>query len=398
MFLILTLNILKEAKIHSLTFLPVNFCTTKMENKKSQKPSSSRNPNPAKKPLSSVKNEPPFCLGLVTPSQLVTYDPHQTTLVNSPAKPSTSKMTSFGKPIQQGLSFVRALSNDYDPFAKKKTPPIPTKYFKSAPYFPIYSYKLFHVEFHHRNISNPLTLIKYYYPTNPADGAQLHFAPSDPKKTLEFYQDILQQEGSINLTTIYDTISDGRVLYHKLDIIKFTSKKSWGSHPFLLKPLRGYSIKYSYYDYIEAWSKIPIYQDKNMSHSWFIQWNKEFNIIKPKCQIPMWFLKGWAQHGSQAEILPESLQNLEKSTKTLRESLLHFTTMYKTSEYNSNFPPILLFCAKYHVPCIVKWHYLIEDNILIKTFAIKWFDKFDRDKFINFVYDEFPLGKKKKKD
>ena len=137
----------------------MNFCKTKMADKKSQKPSSSRNPNPVKKPLTFVKNEPPFCPGLVTPSQLVTYDPHQVTPVNSPAKPSTSRMTSLGKPIQQGLSFARALSNDYDHFAKKKAPPAPTKYVKSSPYFPIYSYKLLHVEFHHRNITNPLTLI-----------------------------------------------------------------------------------------------------------------------------------------------------------------------------------------------------------------------------------------------
>jgi hypothetical protein len=167
---------------------------------------------------------------------------------------------------------------------------------------------------------------------------------------LQFYQDILQKEGSVNITTLYDKFSNGRVLNHKLDIVKITSLKAWASHPFLLRPLQGHSIKYSYYDYIDAWSKILMYQDKNMSHSWFIQWNKEFNITKPECQIPIWFLKWWAQHGSQSEILPDSLQDLGKNTKTLRESLLHFATMFKTSEYNSNFPPILLFYAKYHVP------------------------------------------------
>ena len=110
----------------------------------------------------------------------------------------------------------------------------------------------------------------------------------------------------------------------------------------------------------------------------------------------MWFLKWWTQHGSQTEILPDSLQDLEKSTKTLRESLLHFIIMYKTSKCNSNFPPILLFCAKYHVPCIVKWHYQIKENILIRSFAVTWFDKFDHDRIINFVYDEFPIVKQKR--
>ena len=76
--------------------------------------------------------------------------------------------------------------------------------------------------------------------------------------------------------------------------------------------------------------------------------------------------------------------------------MLHFTKTYKFSEYNSNFPPILLFCAKFHVPWIVKWYYQIEDNVLIKSFAVKWFDKFNRDRIINFVYNEFPIKQVKK--
>ena len=184
-----------------------------MADKKSQKPSSSRISNPVKNPITSVKSEQPFSVGLVTSSQLVTYDPHQII----PVKPS--RMTSLGKPIQQSPSFARALANDYDLFAKKKALLAPTKYVKSSPYLSIYSHKLFHIEFYHRNISNPLTLIKYYYPTNPVDGAQLHFSLSNPQKTLKFYQDILQQEGSVNNTTFYDKLSDGRVLNHKLDVI-----------------------------------------------------------------------------------------------------------------------------------------------------------------------------------
>jgi hypothetical protein len=56
----------------------------------------------------------------------------------------------------------------------------------------------------------------------------------------------------------------------------------------------------------------------------------------------------------------------------------------------------LLFCAKFHVHWIVKWHYQIEDNVLIRSFAVKWFDKFCRDRIINFVYNEFPIKQVKK--
>jgi hypothetical protein len=97
-----------------------------MADKKSKKASFSSIP-PNKLP--SVKPE------LVTCSQLVKFDPHQITPVNSPDKPSSSRMVSLGKPVQS-LSFAKALTSDYDPFAKQKvasTPaaPFKTKYAKS---------------------------------------------------------------------------------------------------------------------------------------------------------------------------------------------------------------------------------------------------------------------------
>ena len=136
-----------------------------------------------------------------------------------------------------------------------------------------------------------------------------------------------------------------------------------------------------------------------MSHSWFITWHEKYNFVKPECQPPMWFIKWWSKHGSQAEIIPDTLwitklpvhpNDPPLSTHTLREALLHFIKSYKCTEYNSRFPPILLFCAKYKVPWIVKWNYQIKDNILIRNFAIKWWDKYNRDRIIKFVYDEFP--------
>ena len=164
--------------------------------------------------------------------------------------------------------------------------------------------------------------------------------------TIQYYQNILQQEGSVVISTLYDKFSiQMKVLNHKIEIVKFTSLRQWVSHPFLLKPLFNHPIKHSYYDYIDAWSKILLHQNDDMSHSWFIQWSQEFNIIKLECQIPIWFLKWWSIHGAQTEIISDVLQDPKKSTNTLRESLLHFTKMYKSSEYNSNFPPnIAILC------------------------------------------------------
>ena len=45
--------------------------------------------------------------------------------------------------------------------------------------------------------------------------------------------------------------------------------------------------------------------------------------------------------------------------------------------------------VKYKVPWIVKWSYQIKENILIRNFAVKWWDNYDRDRIVKFVYDEF---------
>jgi hypothetical protein len=135
-----------------------------------------------------------------------------------------------------------------------------------------------------------------------------------------------------------------------------------------------------------------------MSHSWFIQWHEKYNFIKTECQPPMWFLKWWSKHGCQAKIIPDTLWNTKIPTKTddpplsthtLKEALLHFTKVYKCTEYNSRFLTILQFCAKYKVPWIVKWSYQIKDHVLIRNFSVNWWDSYNRDRIIKFVFDEF---------
>ena len=341
---------------------------------------------------------------LPTLSQLVRYDPLQSSPVNSPNKTQSSQMVSLGKPVQS-TSFARALTSSYDPFNKKVVPttpaaPIKAKNNKKAvsPHHLLFSEKLFYIEFFHSRISNPLNLIKHYFPPHPTDGVQQHFLPLPPYKTVQFYQNILQHEGSVEFKSIYDKIGNKGLMFHCIDIIKFTHLQQCGD-PWKTKSLPSHNYEYSYQDYMDAWWKILLIQFKDMTHSWFIQWHKEYNFIKPECQPPMWFLKWWSKHGSMAEIIPDTLWNTippnkhgdpPLSTYTLKQALLHFVKRYKCTEYNSRFPTILQFCAKYKIPWIVKWSYQIKDNILIRNFAVKWWDNYDRDIIIHFVYKEFP--------
>ena len=38
----------------------------------------------------------------------------------------------------------------------------------------------------------------------------------------------------------------------------------------------------------------------------------------------------------------------------------------------------------------------IEDNVLMRSSAVKWFDKFNRNRIFNFVYNEFSIKQVKK--
>ncbi len=226
--MILRLNIIKEAKTLSLTSSPVNFCRTKMASKNSKKVVTSTSKVPPNK-LPKIKPE------LVTPSQLVKYDPHQISPVNSPNKPSSSRMISLSKPAQSS-SFAKALSESYDPFNKKIVPTTPATLVKHrnnkkvvSPLHLLYAKKLFHIEFIHRRIDKPLHLISAYFLPHPTDGVPQHFCPSIPYKTIHYYQNILQQEGSVEIKSIIDKVGNKGLMFHKIEIIKFTHLRDWGN-------------------------------------------------------------------------------------------------------------------------------------------------------------------------
>ena len=242
-----------------------------MADKKPRKPSESK---------SSKSTKPE----LVTPSQLVKYDPHQVTPINS-----SSRMTPLGNP-NTNPTFSSALVNDYNPFARRSNPLVSSNFIQhppSTPYFHRYT-NLFYIKQHHKNLTNPLGLVKTIFPTN------LHFSPSESNKNLDYYTYIIFLVGSINIDTIFVKHNPKKVLYNIIFIIKFTRQQTWGPHPQILKTLQGHLVQYSYYDYIQAWYKVLLHQTPTMSHSWFIGCATEFNIIKNQCKFPMWFIKWWS--------------------------------------------------------------------------------------------------------
>ena len=54
------------------------------------------------------------------------------------------------------------------------------------------------------------------------------------------------------------------------------------------------------------------------------------------------------------------------------------------------FPLLLIFIAKYKIPWIFKWHYGIDDNIIIRQHTVKWWVKFNVPRILEIVQEEFP--------
>ncbi|CAL2277302.1 unnamed protein product [Prunus armeniaca] len=195
-----------------------------------------------------------------------------------------------------------ALVASYDPFqiippvaqSSQSSTPLP----KSSPYVPKDKSHLFIIEPIYDGISDPITIVKSYFPPN------CHFLPSSPYKNLSFYRDILVKTKSVEIKPIKDRENPHIILYHSLYIHQILSQEEFNRHPYELKHLQS-THPYNYVDYIEAWYSIFLYEKVDFSHSWFINFDSKF-----KSPFPYWFLHWWEKHGPIANILLIEVHNL----------------------------------------------------------------------------------------
>ena len=226
-----------------------------------------------------------------------------------------------------------------------------------------------YIEPHLAHITDPLALAMEVLPH------EWHFLPKSPEKSIRFYKGILYQEKSARIKDIQDRSNPSRVLYHKFIIQSFVSCKDWG-HPSTLRPLmllKGSEPLYNYYDYMDAFEKVLFFQNKTCDHSWFIQFDKNFNG-----QIPSWFLKWWEMFGSVPQNLPEPLQ----------DALRYFGSKFQTNKHTSQFPAILHMSVRYKIHWISMWSYAINQNLLDREFFTKWWDRFRPTDVISKLYKD----------
>jgi len=254
---------------------------------------------------------------------------------------------------------------------------------------------LFYVEPNLKFKRDPVKLAAQYFP----DG--WFFKPNHPDKCLPFYKDILVHSESITVKCIYDRNDQSKIIFHSIYILQVMSLEDWGAHPSALLSLPNHDVQYNYYDYMDAWFRIFMYQNLTHSHSWFVNWDQKFNSF-----FPYWFLDWWQQFGPEQCIFPEPLQ-IQMNHFSKQQSHWH--------KLNLHVPTALQFISKYKVPWIVKWQYKLvtpkveevffclesssstsvihhsQIDIVVRQVFSKWWDKFNIDRIIGQVTKEFPL-------
>ena len=171
-------------------------------------------------------------------------------------------------------------------------------------------------------ITNPMKLAIDYFPLN------FHWIPKNTSKELKYYSTILLHEKSIFIKPINDKYDKSRIIYHCVFILNIIIEEKWGLCPAITKPLPGSNIPYFVYDYIQAWFKFMLHQNVTMTHSRFINFDKNFCS-----QLPIWFIHWWTQFGPITDFFPGPVTG----------SFKYLTSIYRRDAHGAKFPATLHF-------------------------------------------------------
>ena len=199
---------------------------------------------------------------------------------NEPASPLNivNRFTSLGTIPKANYSSV--LTSTYDPYALTNVhQPVQTifhrnpnasQYVKKR-----YVQNLFSVEPNRASITNPFRLAtSYFHPL-------FHWILEHGQKNVQYYSKILQHENSITIKPIRDKANGDKIIYHSVYLNHIISEEKWGPNPTITRTLPKFPIPYSYHDYITAWFRFILHQNETMSHSWFVNFNKDFDSEFP---------------------------------------------------------------------------------------------------------------------
>ncbi|KAK2971280.1 hypothetical protein RJ640_001306 [Escallonia rubra] len=193
-------------------------------------------------------------------------------------------------------------------------------------------------------------------------------------KSRDYYEEILRLTKSAVLTHNFEKPPrhSSRNIelpfqFSKIEILKFITKKQWGIDPTRIRELPPHFSPrhFNYFDYIDAWNHVLLYQNPSHKHSWFIFFSRNFDE-----NFPNWIANWWLNYGPDFEEWPST---------QVTEAYQLYAPMVKGL-------PKLQFMADFSIPWILCWQYAIQKSTnssleypptLVRQFGSKWWPKFD---------------------
>lgn len=191
-----------------------------------------------------------------------------------------------------------------------------------------------------------------------------HYVPNDLRKTQKFYEFILVDTESIELSHTKNPTT-GEISFSKIKILKVLSIQDWGQELFKSKTFtRQFNPQeYNYYDYMAAWNN-ALYLSPS-PHSWFLWFKKGISL-----QVPKWFMKWFYDFGPIVDIFP-------------KEASMGYE-YFKSKTYFVPEHQLLAYVAAMGICWIMAWDYdsmKYIDNLsvqyLVRVIKVKWWNKFD---------------------
>ncbi|RDX80014.1 hypothetical protein CR513_39486, partial [Mucuna pruriens] len=189
---------------------------------------------------------------------------------------------------------------------------------------------------------NPYKVVSKAFPSD------FQFKPTAKNKTRIFYEFVLIDSNTIFIKHFKDPKNPLLNTHSTIQILKVLQPRHSGTN---LNEYKKFSqpfdlIGYTYWDYIDAWTKVFWHQNINNKHSWLIYFktNTEYNF-------PNWFISWWSQFGPILENFLEQVQ----------QGFVQFIKLYNSEEYSK-------IESSEHFPT------------LQRHFFVKWWNQFDASK------------------
>ncbi|KAL5129400.1 polyprotein [Glycine soja] len=199
-----------------------------------------------------------------------------------------------------------------------------------------------------------------------------HYKPTTILKTRTFYELILVDSNSVSIKHFKDPKDQTLNTHSTIQILKVLQPRHFGSD---LNKGKRFSVPfdpvgYTYWDYVDAWTKVFWHQNTRFKHSWLIYFktNTIFNF-------PNWFLQWWDFFGPIPEIFPEMVQ----------QGFSQFKKQYNSQE--SRIPADLKYFSSFALSWIFSWQYRYSKTEKTNQYPslqrhafVKWWTQFDSSK------------------